>query len=124
MNWKVDVTDDFLRQAKKLAKKYRSLRQDLQGFRESITQNPFQGAELTNGIRKIRMPIASKGGGKSNGARIITLTYYIDDETGQIVLMLIYDHNQADTVDKNIVKILAKQLGHDVDRLNDEGRLR
>lgn len=124
MNWKVDVTDDFLRQAKKLAKKCRSLRQDLQSFRESITQNPFQGAELTNGIRKIRMPIDSKGGGKSNGARIITLTYYIDDETGQFVLMLIYDYNQADTVDKNIVKILAKQLGYDVDRLNDEDRLR
>ena len=124
MNWKIDPTDDFIRQAKKLSKKYRSLKQDLNEFRKELAENPFQGAELTHGIRKIRMAIASKGGGKSKGARIITLTYSIDEETGQIVLLLIYDHNQADTVDTKIVKLLANQLGYDVDSLEEKGKLK
>lgn len=63
------------------------------------------------------MAIQSKGGGKSKGARIITLTFSVDEKSGKIVLLLIYDHNQADTVDTNIVKNLAIELGYDIDSL-------
>mgnify|MGYP003564490777 FL=1 len=78
---------------------------------------------LTPGIRKIRMAITSKGGGKSNGARIITLTYSIDEENGTIALLLIYDHNMADTVDSNLVKETAEKLGFDMNDLQNEGKL-
>lgn len=115
MNWKIDPTDDFIRQAKKLSKKYKSLKDDLNNFKEELIKNPFQGVELTPGIRKIRMAIKSKGGGKSKGARIITLTYSIDQDNGQIVMLLIYDHNQADTVDARLVKKIAVELGYNVD---------
>jgi hypothetical protein len=41
--------------AKKLHKKYRSLPTDLEEFKNEIEKNPFQGAELTPGIRKIHL---------------------------------------------------------------------
>ena len=117
MNWNAEFTHEFLVMAKKLHKKYRSLPTDLEEFKNEIEKNPFQGTELTPGIRKIRMAISSKGGVKSKGARIITLTYTISEETGQIVFLLIYDHNQADTVDANKVKALAKQIGYNINNL-------
>ena len=56
------------------------------------------------------MAITSKDGGKSKGARIITLTYSIDETNGNIVLLLIYDHNIADNVNTNVVKDIASEL--------------
>ena len=83
---------------------------DLENFKKELEENPFQGDMLTPGIRKIRMAITSKGGGKSKGARIITLTYSIDETNGNIVLLLIYDHNIADNVNTNVVKDIASEL--------------
>lgn len=74
MKWNVEVTLEFLRMAKPLWKKYKSLMDDIESLKSSLSQNPFQGNALQPGIRKIRMAIKSKGGGKSNGARIITIT--------------------------------------------------
>lgn len=122
MKWSVEFTKEFLRMAKPLWKRYRSLMDDLDEFRKSLTDDPFQGVVLQPGIRKIRMAIKSKGGGKSKGARIITLTFAVDEEKAKVVLLLIYDHNQADTVDRKMVKIVAQRLGYDVDDLQDEGK--
>lgn len=123
MKWSVDVTTEFLRMAKPLSKKYRSLMDDLEEFKKGLAENPFQGDVLQPGIRKIRMAIKSKGGGKSKGARIITLTFSIDESNGSVVLLLIYDHNQADTVDRRMVRIVAKGIGYDVDTLQREGKM-
>lgn len=124
MKWNVETTVEFLRMAKKLYKKYKSLLDDIEGFKQGLSENPFQGDMLTPGIRKIRMAITSKGGGKSNGARIITLTYSIDEGNGNIVLLLIYDHNMADTVDTNLVKKTATKLGYNMDELQEKGKLK
>ena len=123
MKWNVETTVEFLRMAKKLYKKYRSLLDDIENFKNGLSEDPFQGVMLTPGIRKIRMAKTSKGGGKSNGARIITLTYSIDEENGTIALLLIYDHNMADTVDSNLVKETAEKLGFDMNDLQNEGKL-
>lgn len=123
MKWNVDVTMEFLHMAKPLWKKYRSLMDDLEEFKKGLAENPFQGDVLQPGIRKIRMAIKSKGGGKSKGVRIITLTFSVDEANGSVVLLLIYDHNQADTVDRRMVRIVAKGLGYDVDTLQREGKL-
>lgn len=122
MKWSVDVTMEFLRMAKPLWKKYKSLMDDLDDFTKALTEDPFQGDVLQPGIRKIRMAIKSKGGGKSKGARIITLTFAVDEESGKVALLLIYDHNQADTVDRKRVKVVAGKLGYDVDELQDSGK--
>ena len=67
-------TAEFKRQIKRLHKKYASLQSDYEQLINELTQNPFAGTDLGNGIRKVRMAIKSKGKGKSGGARVITYT--------------------------------------------------
>lgn len=81
-NITVSVSDDFAKEAKRLAKKYPSFKQDYKDFLDSIKENPLQGDEITKNIRKIRMAIKSKGKGKSGGARVITFNVLTNVENG------------------------------------------
>lgn len=123
MNWRIDFTAEFFRGAKILKKRYKSFMNDLEDFKESIMRNPFQGAELVPGIRKIRFPIASKGKGKSGGARVITLTYYVSKTEGRIHFLIIYDKSDAGAVDSKIVQRYVKDLGIDIQDLQNRGLL-
>ena len=67
MSFKVSTTAEFESDAKILQKRHRSFKNDLKDLIISLEENPFQGVELSPGIRKIRMAIASKGRGKSGG---------------------------------------------------------
>ena len=51
MSYKIQTGKDFDRSFKKLAKRYRSLPEDYKTFIGSLQDNPFQGAELSPGIR-------------------------------------------------------------------------
>lgn len=113
-NITVSVSDDFAKEAKRLAKKYPSFKQDYKEFLESIKDNPLQGDEITKNIRKIRMAIKAKGKGKSGGARVITFTILTDVENGQVVLLLLYDKEDASTVKVNVVKQLVRDMGFDI----------
>ena len=53
-----------VKELKRLAKRYRSLKQDIAKLGASLQENPYQGADLGNGLRKVRMSITSKGKGK------------------------------------------------------------
>ena len=99
MSYNVKTTSNFEREAKALFKRHRSLKNDLSIFIDSLEQNPFQGDELTPGVRKIRMAITSKGRGKSGGARIITYTVVISENFGNAYLLSIYDKSDFSTVD-------------------------
>ena len=104
MNFKLVPTPVFERAIKAFAKRHKSLRQDLTLFGDSLRQNPFQGVEISPGIRKIRMAIASKGRGKSGGARVITYTVIIAEDAGVVYLMDIYDKAEHSTVDADIIR--------------------
>ena len=67
MSFEIITTPRFEKSAKGLSKRYRSLKNDLNDFILSLESNPFQGDELSPGIRKIRIAITSKGRGKSGG---------------------------------------------------------
>lgn len=81
----------FRKEFKKLAKKYRSLPFDLERLIESIQENPIQGTDLGNKLRKIRLAITSKGKGKSGGARIITYAITVREDGIEVTLLTIYD---------------------------------
>ena len=70
MNYKIIPTDNFNREVKKLAKKFRSIRNDLVQLRNDLQLKPTLGVHLGNNVYKIRVYIASKGRGKSGGARV------------------------------------------------------
>lgn len=107
MNFNVIATSPFERKLKRLAKKHKSLKNDLVVLVNSLEQKPTQGIPLGKDCYKIRLAISSKGKGKSGGARIIT---YVRIIKNTIYLMDIYDKDeQANITDKEL-KILIDLL--------------
>ncbi len=111
MNFKIVTTPHFERELKDLAKRYKSMKQDFGNFIASLKENPFQGSDLGDGLRKIRMAIDSKGKGKAGGARVITYTTLVNEDSGDIWLVEIYDKSEYSTVRTDIIKKMLKDLG-------------
>ena len=104
------VGPEFKREFKRLYKKYRSLLDDFETWKNEILNNPLLGDDLGGGVRKVRMAIASKGKGKSGGARILTLNLMIDPESMKITLLTIYDKSEIANVKDDYIKYLLKSL--------------
>ena len=73
--------------------------------------NPYGGESLCQHTYKNRMAIASKGKGKSGGARVITynLQQHGDDEV-LITLMTIYDKSDLENVSDAYLRSLVQQI--------------
>lgn len=110
MNVSITTLDEFERQARRLSKKYKSLKNDLANLQKELLEDPFQGDDLGGGVRKIRMAISSKGKGKSGGARILTLNVLVSDDAN-VTLLTIYDKNEIDNVSDQYIMWLVKQCG-------------
>ena len=124
MNFEIQTTSYFDTEAKRLAKRHRSFIDDLQDFQKSLLENPYQGTELSPGIRKIRLTIDSKGRGKSGGARVITFNYLVDEKNGVVILLLLYDKADASSIKINVVRKIIKELSLDIEKLQSEGKLK
>lgn len=112
MNVTIDFLPEFERRAKALAKKYKSFPADYDAFLDELEKNPFGGDPLGHNIYKNRMAIASKGKGKSGGARVIT--YNVQQQTTDdvlITLMSIYDKSEID----NVSDAYLRQLVHEAE---------
>ena len=106
MNYKLLLSARFQRQAKRLVKKYPSLKFELDNLKESLLQNPLMGTAIGNDCYKIRLAITSKGKGKSGGARVITHVYF---KQNSIYLLSIYDKSeQPDISDKELQDLLGE----------------
>lgn len=111
MKISIHITPEFERMAKPLAKKYKSFEDDYDTFLDELKDNPMIGSSLGNGVYKVRMAIASKGKGKSGGARV--LTYHISkftDEIFDITLLSIYDKSEISNVSNSYIKQILKQV--------------
>ena len=100
---------EFERQLRKLAKKYRSIIKDYGKFLDELEANPYQGSDLGNGIRKVRMAIASKGKGKSGGARVITYHLVQQQDTLVIDLLTIYDKGEMSCISDEFIQYLLER---------------
>ena len=98
MSYKVEISSRFEKEIKKLLKKFPSLRAEFAGLVTSLKEEPFQGVPIGHQRYKIRLAIASKGRGKSGGARIITHVY-VSGET--VYLLSIYDKSEQDSISDN-----------------------
>ena len=102
---------EFERRAKALAKRYKSFVADFNNFLDSMSEDPFQGKSLGNGVYKTRMAITSKGKGKSGGARILTYNLTKDTDNKVVVtLMSVYDKSDISNVKDNYIDNLVKQI--------------
>ncbi|MCH8556150.1 MAG: type II toxin-antitoxin system RelE/ParE family toxin [Schleiferiaceae bacterium] len=107
MSYKIEVTADFEKDLKKIFKKHRSIKNDLAELITSLETNPQQGTPLGNNCYKIRLAIASKGKGKSGGARVIT-NIVVDDTT--VYLLTIYDKTDKETLSNKELEELLKSV--------------
>jgi hypothetical protein len=104
MSYNILPIPPFDRQLKRLSKKYPSLKEEYFELIESLEKNPEQGTNLGNNCYKIRLAIASKGKGKSGGARVIT-NFVIADAT--VYLLSIYDKSEKQNLtDKELDELL------------------
>jgi mRNA-degrading endonuclease RelE of RelBE toxin-antitoxin system len=65
MNFSVIPSDKFKKEAKRLTKKYPSLKKELADLATTLTTDPEIGTPLGSNTYKIRIAIKSKGKGKS-----------------------------------------------------------
>jgi hypothetical protein len=104
MSYNVKSIAVFEKQAKRLIKKYTSLKKELLKLINELKENPEHGTAVGKNCFKIRIAIASKGKGKSGGARIIT-NFVITDNT--VYLLSIYDKSEKENItDKELEELL------------------
>lgn len=104
MSFKVKTISVFEKQAKRLIKKYPSLKKEIKTLVSEIKKEPTLGTPIGFDCYKIRLSIASKSKGKSGGARVITHLIYKEDA---VYLLTIYDKSEMENVsDKEIANFL------------------
>ena len=108
MSFDVIVTSGFKKHAKRIAKKYPSLKADLEKLIAVMKENPIQGKALGRDCYKVRMAITSKGQGKSGGSRVITYVQILDQEA---YLLTIYDKSVKKTISDKELDELLKLAG-------------
>jgi mRNA-degrading endonuclease RelE of RelBE toxin-antitoxin system len=105
-----NYTEEFLRQAKRLAKRYQSLADDIHALQFELMENPEIGVSLGGGKRKIRLGVKSKGGGKRGGLRVITLNVVIETNDTCVNLLTIYDKKEIPNVSDKYIDQIIKNL--------------
>jgi len=107
MNFEVEATEPFERKLKKLAKKHKSLKNDLSVLIDELSENPTTGTALGNNCFKIRIAIQSKGKGKSGGGRVITFVHVVNTT---VYLLDIYDKSEKESISDKELKMLLDLL--------------
>lgn len=107
MSFSVIPSDKFKKEAKRLLKKYPSLRQELLDLETVLAVKPETGTPLGNGTYKIRVAVKSKGKGKSGGARIIT---YVVTPNKEVYLLTIYDKSEFSQIEDRMIRAIIKTL--------------
>lgn len=107
MSFKVKTIPKFDKELKKLAKKYPSIKVEYETLLKDLKSNPQKGISLGKNCFKIRLAIASKGKGKTGGARVITYFYVTEDI---VFLLSIYDKSQKENISDKKIKALLKHI--------------
>jgi hypothetical protein len=112
MSNKVIVRKSFQRQAKRLAKRYKSFPKDLQKIVSELKENAELGTSLGNNVYKIRLAISSKNKGKSGGARVISYVYKLAET---VYLLSIYDKSDTENISDKELKNLVEEVKDDLE---------
>jgi hypothetical protein len=104
VSYKIEITSFFKKQAKRLLKKYPSLKAELEFLVNNLETAPQIGIALGNNCFKIRIAIASKGKGKAGSARIIT---HFKIQKNTVYLLSIYDKSDQENLsDNELIELL------------------
>lgn len=104
MSFNVKTISVFERQAKRLMKKFPSLKKEILELIQELKEEPKKGTSIGNNCYKVRLSIASKGKGKSGGARVVTHLVVKDNS---VYLLTIYDKSEIESLsDKEILELI------------------
>jgi len=104
----IRFSDEFNRAFKRLKKRYRSLPDDVKRLLVSLVEDPEQGVELYNGMRKVRINFASKGKGKRGGGRVIIR---LAISKTSLTFVYIYDKSDMDNVSDEFLDQVIIDVG-------------
>jgi mRNA-degrading endonuclease RelE of RelBE toxin-antitoxin system len=107
MSFNIIPTQKFKKEAKRLSRKYPSLKEELTSLNDLLATQPHAGTSLGNSLYKIRISVKSKGRGKSGGSRVIT---YVIDSNREVYLLTIYDKAELTSVDDKTLRTIVKSL--------------
>ena len=107
MGFDIIPTEIFKKEAKRLSKKFPSLKDELRELDRLLTENPKSGVDLGQNTFKIRLGIKSKGKGKRGGGRVIT---YVLTKEKEDYLLTIWDKSEKDTIDNKTIKSIIENL--------------
>jgi mRNA-degrading endonuclease RelE of RelBE toxin-antitoxin system len=106
MSYNIKTLSKFDKNLKALIKKYPSLKVEFINLVKTLKENPLQGTQIGKNCYKIRIAIASKGKGKSGGARLITHIVVTEEI---IYLLTIYDKSSKESIsDKELIELLGE----------------
>jgi mRNA-degrading endonuclease RelE of RelBE toxin-antitoxin system len=105
MRYSVELSSNFKKEAKRLIKKYPSLKKELSMLFSELEENPTFGIPLGNDVFKIRLAIASKNKGKSGGARVLS---FVKVTKTSVLLFSIYSKGEVDSLSDKEIKELIK----------------
>ena len=104
MNFK--TTELFDKQAKKLGKKYRNIKSDLNTFLSNFETLHLQSTSIKKNLFKVRIANTNKNKGKSAGYRVY---YYIQlEET--TYLLTIYDKSEVEMINEDLLIELIEEI--------------
>jgi mRNA-degrading endonuclease RelE of RelBE toxin-antitoxin system len=93
----VSYTSEFKRNIRRLSKKYRRIKSDVQGFIDLLTQGETPGDRISGvqfEVYKVRIRNSDTTKGKSGGYRII----YLKASNDSIVLVTVYSKTEQDDI--------------------------
>ena len=107
MSYSIKTLVPFEKQAKRLIKKYPSLKAEVSELIHSLSENTKQGTPIGNNCFKIRVAIGSKGKGKYGGARVIT---HLVVKESVVYLISMYDKSEMPSISGKEIEELLKQI--------------
>lgn len=107
MSFEIRLSENFKKEAKRLSKKYPSIKNEIGFLAKELSENPKIGISLGNDVYKIRLSIKSKGKGKSGGARVIT---FVKTDIETVMLLSIYSKGERATLTDSEIKNLLKDF--------------
>lgn len=104
----IEASPTFNRNLRNLAKKYRSIRKDIQPIIEQLEQGEVLGDQIPNigySVFKLRIRNSDTQKGKSGGYRLI---YYVKTSDGIILLTIYAKSEQVDIAPNDIQSIITE----------------
>lgn len=107
MKFKIIPTGKFLKEIKKLTKKYKTIKKDIDELSNLLQETPRAGIDLGRGLYKIRLKSSNMKKGKSGGFRVI---YYLLVEDRKVYLLTIFAKSEREDFDMIRLERILKEL--------------